>query len=97
LHFYNIDDCFCGRLSKKYCSTINNKKMKVLLDIKDRTKAPFLMELLNSLDYIKVVKEVEEQRKNQFISDLMESFEDIRLHEQGKKSLKTLKEVINEL
>ena len=71
--------------------------MKVLLDIKDKKKAPFFMELLKSLDYINVIKEVEEQRKSQFISDMMDSFEEVRLHEQGKIHLKPLKELINEL
>ena len=71
--------------------------MTVLLDIKDTKKAPFFMELLDSLDYIKVVKKLEEQRKGQYIADLMESFDDIRLHEQGQKKLKPLKVLLNEL
>jgi len=55
------------------------------------------MDMLRRLDYISVVKEVKEQRKSQIISDLAEAFEDVRLHEQGKKKLKSVKELLNEL
>ena len=71
------------------------KNMKVILDIRDNRKAPFLMDMLKSLDYIRIIKEVKERRKSQFISDLAEAFEDVRLHEQGKKNLKSVKELLN--
>ena len=71
--------------------------MTVTLNIKDRTRVPFFMELINSLDYVHVVENIKEKRKNQFINDLTEAFEDVKLHEQGKTKLKPLKEVLNEL
>jgi hypothetical protein len=71
--------------------------MKVILDIKDSRRAPFLMDMLKSLDYISVIKEVKEKRRSQLISDLAEAFEDVRLHEQGKKKLKFAKDLLNEL
>jgi len=71
--------------------------MKVLLDIKDTSRAPFLMDMLKSLDYISVVKEIKEKRRSQIVSDLAEAFEDVRLHEQGKKKLKSAKDLLNEL
>jgi len=70
--------------------------MELLLNIKDSSRAPFLMELLKSLDYISV-KEVKKDNSSQFFADLAEAFEDVELHEQGKIKLKSLKEVINDL
>ena len=70
--------------------------MEVLLNIKDTRKAPFLMELLRSLDYI-TVKKVEKESDNTLFADLSEAFEDVKLHEQGKIKLKSLKEVLSEL
>lgn len=55
------------------------------------------MELVKSLDYIRVVKEVREERKSQFVTDLAEAFNDVKLYEQGKKKLKSAKDLLNEL
>ncbi len=55
------------------------------------------MELLKSLDYINIVKEVHDKRKQKIIKDLAEAFNDVRLHEAGKKKLKTAKQILNEL
>lgn len=70
--------------------------MKVILDIKDN-RIPFFMELVNSLDFISVVKEVKDERKSEFISDLAEAFNDVKLYEQGKKKLKSAKDLLSEL
>jgi len=71
--------------------------MKVILDINDKARIPFFMELMNSLNYIKVVKEIENEQKNRFINDLIEAFDDVRLHEEGKIKLKSAKQLLNEL
>lgn len=71
--------------------------MKVILDIKENNRTPFFMELIKSLDYISVIKEVKDERKSQFITDLAEAFNDVKLYEQGKKKLKTAKDLLNEL
>ncbi len=71
--------------------------MKIILDIKENNRIPFFMELIKSLDYISVIKEVKEERKSQFITDLAEAFNDVKLYEQGKKKLKTAKDLLNEL
>ncbi|PIQ16756.1 MAG: hypothetical protein COW67_01210 [Flavobacteriales bacterium CG18_big_fil_WC_8_21_14_2_50_32_9] len=71
--------------------------MKLILDIKENNRIPFFMELIKSLDYISIIKEVKEERKSQFITDLAEAFNDVKLHEQGKKKLKTAKDLLNEL
>lgn len=71
--------------------------MKVILDIKDGNRIPFFMELVKSLDYISIVKEVKDERKGQLINDLAEAFNDVKLYEQGKKKLKSAKDLLNEL
>jgi len=71
--------------------------MKVILDITENSRIPFFMELVKSLGYINVVKEVKDERKGQFIADLAESFNDVKLYEQGKKKLKSVKDLLNEL
>lgn len=70
--------------------------MKVILDISDNRSA-FFMELLRSLDYIKVVKTVRDKQKSQMVQDLAEAFNDVKLHGEGKKELKSAKDLLNEL
>jgi len=70
--------------------------MKLILDIKEN-RAPFFMELIKSLDYINILKEVKNKEKSKNIQDLAEAFNDVRLHEKGKKSLKSANELLNEL
>jgi hypothetical protein len=70
--------------------------MKVILDIEE-SHSQFFMELVKSLDYINIVKEVRDKRKQKIIKDLAEAFNDVRLHEAGKKKLKTAKQILNEL
>jgi hypothetical protein len=71
--------------------------MKLILDIKENSRVPFFMEMLKSLNYIEVVKEIKEKRKSRFINDLVEAFDDVKQHEQGKKKLKSAKDLLNEL
>jgi hypothetical protein len=75
----------------------SKKYMKVILDITENSRIPFFMELVKSLGYISVVKEVKDERKSQFIEDLAEAFNDVKLYEQGKKKLKSAKDLLNEL
>lgn len=70
--------------------------MKVLLDIQE-DRVPFFMELIRSLEYIKVLKEVQEEERSQTIQDLFDAFEDVKLHETGDKTLKSAKDLLNEL
>ena len=66
--------------------------MKVILDIRDN-RISFFMELVKSLDYISVVKELKDENKSQFVTDLAEAFNDVKLYEQGKKKLKSAKDL----
>lgn len=71
--------------------------MKVILDIQENSRVPFFMEMIKSLGYVSIIKEVKDKRKSQFISELAEAFNDVKLHEQGKKKLKSAKDLLNEL
>lgn len=71
--------------------------MKVLLDITQNSRIPFFMEMVKSLDYITVVKEVKNEAKSQLVADLADAFNDVKLFEQGKKKLKSAKDLLNEL
>lgn len=70
--------------------------MKIILDIKD-SRSDFFMELMQNLDFVKVVQEFKDKHKSEAVQDLYEAFSDAKLHEQGKKKLKSAKEVLNEL
>ena len=54
------------------------------------------MEMVKSLDYVTVLKEIKDKRKSRFIADLAEAFEEVKLHEEGKKKLKSAKDLLNE-
>lgn len=70
--------------------------MKVILDIQDN-RVPFFMELLESLDYVNILKEVKDKEKGKAIQDLIEAFNDVKLHQEGKKQLKSAKDLLDEL
>ena len=70
--------------------------MKVILDIKENNRVPFFMELVKSLDYISVLKEEKNERKGQFIAGMADAFNEVKLYEQGKKKLKSAKDLLNE-
>ena len=70
--------------------------MKVILDIKE-DRVPFFMELLESLDYISVLKQVKDKESSKIIQDLVDAFNDVKLYEEGKKNLKSAKDLLNEL
>ena len=70
--------------------------MKVILDIKE-DRVPFFMELLESLDYIRILKQVKDKESSKIIQDLVDAFNDVKLYEEGKKNLKSAKDLLNEL
>lgn len=55
------------------------------------------MEMIKSLGYVSIIKEVKDKRKSQYISELAEALNDVKLHEEGKKKLKSAKDLLNEL
>lgn len=68
--------------------------MKVLLEIQDH-KAAFVMELLNSLSFVKA-KPVDND-KDLLITEIKEAVENVKLAKQGKLKAKPLQELLNEL
>ena len=46
---------------------------------------------------MKVILEVRNESKSQFIAEIKEAFNNVKLYEQGKKKLKTAKQLLNEL
>ena len=61
----------------------------------NENKADFVMELLNSLPFIKVV--TVNKKKEKFLKDLEESVDEVNLAIQGKVKLKSAEEILNEL
>jgi hypothetical protein len=68
--------------------------MKVLLDIKD-SKASFVMELLQSLSYVKAKPLTDE--KAQLMAEIREAVENLKLVRQGKLKARPAKELLDEL
>ena len=68
--------------------------MKVLLEIKDN-KALHLMEVLNSLPYVKTMELSDE--KAQAYSDIREAVEEMKLIRAGKKQARNAEDFLNEL
>lgn len=50
-----------------------------------------------SLDFISVLKEVKDKEKSMAIQDLAEAFNDVKLYEDGKKQLKSAKDLLDKL
>ena len=68
--------------------------MKVLLDIKD-SKAHFVMELLNSLSFVKA--KPLSSYKSKIFEDLRQAAKEIELAKQGKIKLKSFDDFLNEI
>ena len=68
--------------------------MKVLLDIKDN-KAEFVMELLQSLSFVKA--EAISTSKANFLKDFKQAVDEVALAKQGKIKLKTADQLLDEL
>jgi hypothetical protein len=68
--------------------------MKVLLDVKD-SKADFVMELLKNLSFVKA--EEITPAKAKFLKEFKQAIDEENLAQQGKITLKTAEELLNEL
>ena len=68
--------------------------MKILLDIKDN-KVSFVMELLNSLSFVKI-KPLTNEKAEQ-MSDMREAVEEMTLIKEGKKQARNAEDFVNEL
>ena len=70
--------------------------MKVILDIQE-SRVPFFMELIKSLGFVNIINEVNNKEKDITIQNLVEAFNDVKLYEEGKKQLKSAKDLLDEL
>lgn len=68
--------------------------MKVILEIKDN-KAPFVLELLNNLSFVKI-KPISEE-KAELMTDVREAVEELKLIRKGKLKGISAKELLNEI
>lgn len=69
--------------------------MKVLVEIRNEDKVPFIMEFLNSQSYI-IAKPISDTSA-EIMQDLKEAMNEVKLHRQGKIKLKTAEQLLNEL
>ena len=68
-----------------------------IITLKEGKKRDFFLELIKQLEFVQIVKSTKNQKKAENIKGLFESFEEVRLHQQGKKKLKSLKQALHEL
>lgn len=73
---------------------VNNDVMRILLDVKD-TKAAFVLELLESLPFVKAKKLTE--AKAELMEEIRASVEEVKLAKAGKIKLQSAKEMLDEL
>lgn len=69
--------------------------MKVLVDIRNEAKVPFVLEFLGSQPYIKTQPMGDASVK--LMQDLKEALNEVKLHRQGKIKLKTAEQLLHEL
>ncbi|MCU0418205.1 MAG: hypothetical protein MUC38_00990 [Cyclobacteriaceae bacterium] len=71
--------------------------MKILLDIREKRKASFFLDLIKQLDYVRLLKIIDDPQKGKLVNDLSDAFREVHLYEKGKKKLKTAKQLLDEL
>lgn len=69
--------------------------MKVLVDIRNEAKVPFVMEFFKSQPYIKAHPISDAGAR--LMQDLKEAMNEVKLHRQGKIKLKTAEQLLDEL
>jgi hypothetical protein len=71
---------------------------RLILNIKNKSKLPFLKELLKRMEFIEVVESSKfTAKEKKILSELDEAVEQVNLHKKGKIKLKTIQQVLNEL
>jgi hypothetical protein len=69
--------------------------MKVLVDIRNEAKVPFVMEFLSSQPYIKIQPLSDAGAK--LMQDLKDAMAEVKQHRRGKLKLKTAEQLLHEL
>ena len=71
--------------------------MQVTLDIKE-SRVPFFMELIQSLDYVRVIQGKNgSDAKNEILENIKQGLKEVQLIEQGKMKSRPAKEFLDEL
>ena len=69
--------------------------MKILLDIRNEAKVPFIMEFLKSQSYVKAKPITNE--KAELMEEIREAVNEIKLVKQGKLKARPVEDLLNEL
>ncbi len=67
-----------------------------IVTLNDTKKSRFFEELVGQLGFVENIMELK-GGKAEFVRDLADAFEDVRLHQAGKRKLKSAKEMLNGL
>ncbi len=71
---------------------------RLILDIKNKSKVPFLKELLKHLEFVKVVEPRNfTAKEKKILTDMDDAVEQVNLHKKGKIKLKSIQQVLDEL
>ena len=70
--------------------------MKIILEIQEN-RAPFFIELINGLTYIRIINQVNDKSKSKATQDIVDGLNDVKLHEERKKTIKSANQLLDEL
>ena len=73
---------------------------QLILNIKKRSKVPFLKELLNEMSFVEVIDPSKQKitaKEKQLLIDIEESVEYINNYKKGKVKAKSISELLDEL
>lgn len=73
---------------------------QLILHIKNKSKLPFLKELLKHMEFVEVIEPVSKKlttKEKKILKGLEEAVEQVNLHKKRKVQLKTIQQVLDEL
>lgn len=73
---------------------------QLILNVKKRSKLPFLKELLNEMSFVEVIDPSTQKvtpKEKQLLTDIEESIEFIKNYRKGKAEARSINELLNEL
>jgi hypothetical protein len=71
---------------------------QLILNVKNKSKLNLLIELVKHLDFVEVAEAPQlSNKEKKILKNLETAVEDVNLHKKGKKKLKSLEQVLDEL
>lgn len=73
---------------------------QLILNVKDKSKIPFLRQLLKHLDFIEIAEDTAKKKalkKKEILDDIEESVDFIRRYNKGEVKAKPFKQLLDEL